>query len=244
MSQERWDSRDESSELDAVAEFTPFSRLAVLAAVLAIFAVGAVFSPLMVFVAVAGAMVAAAALWSIAHAPRPQLGRQAAIAALMLCVLFGAWGTTWRAVRQQVLYAQAEEQADKWLQLVRTGRLKEGYQLHLSQDSRQAPEADLEEFIQNNREARNEFESFFRGEPLRRIVEAGPQGQVRLVRFEKQMDESFSGQTRDAVSLRYALDYDQDGRPQTAVFLLHLVRSLDGGSAEARWEVRAVETPK
>jgi hypothetical protein len=244
MSQESWDSRDESTEFDAVAEYPPVSRLAVLSLVLAIFASGAVFSPLLVCVAVAGALVAAAALWSIARAERPPLGRRAAVAALLLCVLFGAWGTTWRITRQQVLYAQAKEHADKWLQLVQAGRLQEAYQLHLNQDSRLAPGADLAEHFKNNRDSRREFESFFQREPLQRIVAAGAEGQVRFVRYEDQVDESYAGQKMDLLTLRYVLEAGPGGRPQTEVFLVQIGRSVAPGGDEARWELRSVETPK
>ena len=177
MSPEPLDLRSEHPESDAVAEYPPVSRLAVLSLVLAIVGCGAVFSPLMVCFAVAAALTAAAALWSIARAPRPLLGRKAAVAALLLGVLFGVWGTTWRLVREQMVYAQARQQADKWLQLVQAGRLQEAHQLHLAHENRQAPGADLKEYYKNDREARFEIESYFRGEPLRQIVQAGEGGE-------------------------------------------------------------------
>jgi len=244
MSQESWDSRGESTEFDTVAEYPPVSRLAVLSLVLAIFAGGAVFSPLLVCAAVAGALVAAAALRSIARAERPPLGRTAAVAALLLCVLFGAWGTTWRVARQQVLYAQAKEHADKWLRLVQAGRLQEAYQLHLNQDDRLAPGADLAEHLKNNRDSRREFETFFRREPLQQIVAAGAGGHARFVRYEEQVDESFAGQKKDLVTLRYVWEAGADARPQTEVFLVQVVRSVVPERGEARWELRSVETPK
>lgn len=244
MSQERWDSGGESSEFDAVVEYPPVSRLAVLSLVLAVLASGAVFSPLMVCAAVAGALVAAAALAAIARAPRPPLGRKAAVAALLLCVLFGAWGTSWRAIRQQVLYAQAKEHADKWFQLVQNGRLQEAFLLHLNQEARLAPGADFEEYLKSNQESRYEFEGFFRGEPLRQIVDAGQRGQVRFLQYEDHVDETYSGQKRDFVTLRYALDTGPDAPPQTAAFLVQIVRSVMPEGSEARWELRSVETPK
>jgi hypothetical protein len=244
MSQEPWDSRDESSELDAVAEYPPVSRLAVLSLVLAVLASGAIFSPLMVCAAVAGALVAAAALWSMAHAPRPPLGRKAAVAALLACVLFGAWGTTWRAIRQQVLYAQAKQHADKWLERVQAGQLQDAYQLHLSQDSRLALGADFEEHLKANQEARYEYDGFFRREPLQQIVAAGAQGRLRFVGYEDLADESYSGQTRDVVTLRYELVARSEDSPQTIVFLVQIARNAVADSDEVRWELRSVETPK
>ena len=244
MSQEPLDSRAEPSELDAVVEYPAVSRLAVLSLLLAIGACGAVFSPLLVCLAVAGALVAIAALWSIARAQRPLLGRKAAVAALLLSVLFGVWGVTWRMVRQEILYAQAKEHADKWLQLLRTGHLREAYQLHLTQENRQAPGTDLEEFYKGDRDARFEYDAYFRGEPLRQIVETGERGQVRFLQNENVLNESYSGQKTDIVTLRYALDYAEENQPRTLTLLLNVVRVVNNQGAEAHWEMRGVQTPK
>jgi len=234
----------EHPEADSVAEYPPVSRLAVLSLVLAILACGAVFSPLMVCFAVAAALVAIAALRSIARAQRPQLGRKAAVAALLLGVLFGVWGTTWRLVREQMVSAQAQQQADTWLQLVRTGRLQEAHQLHLAHESRQAPGADLGEHYKNDREARDDFESFFRGEPLRQIVAAGERGSLRFLQRENVLNDSYSGQTTDLVTLRYELNSSEKDQAEALVFLVTIARKVASGGAEAHWELRGVQLPK
>jgi hypothetical protein len=244
MSPEPLDLRSEHPEIDSVAGYSPVSRLAVLALVLAIFACGAVVSPLMVCFAVAAVLVAVAALWSIARAPRPPLGRKVAIAALLLGVLFGVWGTTWRLVREQVVYVQAQQRADQWLQLVRTGRLQEAHQLHLAHESRQAPGADLKEYYKNDREARFEVESYFRAEPLRQIIEAGERGSLRFLQGDNLLDETYSGQKTDLVTLRYALDSPEKDPSKTLVFLVTMARKVASGGAEAYWELRGVQLPK
>ncbi len=244
MSPEPLDPHSGPSELNAVAEYPPVSRLAVLALVLAIVACGALFSPLMVCFAVAAVLVAAAALWSIARAPQPSLGRKAAVAALLLGVLFGVWGTTWRLVREQVVYAQARQRADHWLQLVQTGRLQEAHQLHLSHESRQAPGADLQEYYKNNREAKLGLESYLAGEPTRQIVEAGERGSLRFLERENVLNEDYAGQKSDLVTLRYALDLLENGQPKTLIFLVQMARKVDRGGAEAHWELRGLQLPK
>lgn len=219
--------------------------MAVLSLGLAIVACGAIFSPLMVCFAVAAVLVAAAALWSIARASRPPLGRKAAVAALLLGMLFGVWGTTWRLVREQVVYVQARQQADKWLQLVQTGRLQEAHQLHLAHENRQAPGADLKEHYKNDREARFDLESYFRGEPLRQIIEAGEQrGILRFLQRENLLNEIYSGQKVDVVTLRYALDLFEKAQPKTLVFQVRIARSVGTGGTEAHWELRGVQLPK
>ena len=244
MSPEPLDMRSEHPEADVVAEYPPVSRLAVLSLVLAIVGSGAVFSPLMICVAVAAALTAAAGLWSIARAPRPLLGRKVAVAALLLSVLFGVWGTTWRLVREQMVYAQARQQADKWLQLVQAGRLQEAHQLHLAHENRQAPGADLKVFYKNDRDARFEIESYFRGEPLRQIVQSGERGNLRFLQREKLLNEIYSGQKTDLVTLRYALDSPGKDPSQGLVFLVQIARKVASDDAEAHWELRGVQLAK
>lgn len=244
MSPELWDSRDESSEFARVAEYPPVSRLAVLSVILAVLASGVIFIPLLICAAVAGALVAVAALWSIAHAAQPMLGRKAAIAALLGCVFVGAWGTTWRLVRERVLFAEAKQHADRWLQLVQAGRREAAYQLHLDQDSRLALDEDFEEHLNARVEARYEYEGFWRGEPVAQIVKAGPQGQVQFLGYDEISRDSHLGQIKDFITLRYAFTAPSGEEPQTTVFLVQMLRTIRSGDDEARWELRSVELPK
>jgi len=236
--------RAEHPESDAIPEYPSVSRLAVLSLVLALVGCGAIFSPLPICAAVAAALTAAAALRSIAHAERPMLGRKAAVAALLISVLATAWGITWRVVREQVIFAEARQQADKWLQLVQAGRLHEAHQLHLAHENRQAPGADLKQYYQNEREARFDLESFIRSDPLRRIIDAGERGAVRFVSYEDLANEPQMAQTTDAVALRYALDTPGDGQAEPLVFLVVLARKVAAGGVEADWELRGVRLPK
>jgi len=172
------------------------------------------------------------------------LGRKAAVAALLLSVLFGVWGTTWRLVREQMIYAQARQQADKWLQLVQAGRLQEAHQLHLAHENRQAPGADLKEFYKNDREVRFDFESYFRGEPLRQIVQAGEGGDLRFLQREKLLNEIYASQKTDLVTLRYALDSPGQDPSQRLVFLVQIARKVASDDTEAHWELRGVQLAK
>jgi hypothetical protein len=244
MSPETLDLHSEHPEVDAVAEYPPINRLAVLSLVLAIVGCGAIISPLMVCFAVAAVLTAATALWTIARAPRPMLGRKAAVAALLLGVLFGVWGTAWRLVREQMISAQARQQADRWLQLVQAGRLQEAHQLHLAHENRQAPGASLNEFYQNDRDARFEFESYFRSEPLRQIVQAGQGGDLRFLRRERLLSENDAGQQTDLITLRYALDSPGQAPSQRLVFLVQIARKVPRDGAEAYWELRGVQPAK
>jgi len=234
----------EHPEFETVAEYPSVSRLAVLSLALAVLGCGAIFSPLLVCAAVAAALTAAAALWSIARAEQPMWGRKAAIAALLISVLFSAWGITWRVVREQVIFAQARQQADKWLELVQAGRLYEAHQLHLSHENRQVPGADLKEYYRTDRDARFEYESFLRGPALRPIIDGGTRGQLRFLDYESLLNEPHMTQTTDVVTLRYALDAPGIGPSEPLVFLLLIARKVADGGAEAEWELRGLRLPK
>lgn len=225
-------------------EYPAVSRLAVVALLLAISAAGALANLLFVCSAVAGAALAVIALWSIARADRPLLGRRVAILALLLSLLFGAWGLTWRTVRQQVVGNEARQVADQWLQLVREGRLAEAHQLHLSRSARQAPGLDLADFYKNTREARQDMDTFFSAPPLSQIVEAGPRGQLRFLQCDSLQDESYAGSRTDVACLRYALDYQRDGQPKTVTFIVYIARTSETDKPEANWDVRSAQFPK
>jgi len=197
----------------------------------------------MVCVAVAAAAPAIAARWSIARAERPPLGRKAALVALLLSLLCGTWGITWRTVRERVICRDAQQLADQWLQLVRAGNLREAHQLHLSRQERQAPGANLEEYYKNTHEPVSDLDSFYAAAPLSQIVAAGQQGQVRFLACEDVQDESYAGIKRDVANLRYALDQPADGQLQTVPFLLTIARVVDRQKAEANWELRGVRAP-
>ncbi|HPM80440.1 MAG TPA: hypothetical protein PLF81_07050 [Candidatus Anammoximicrobium sp.] len=244
MSQEPRDPRPPSAETEMLVEYPAVSRLAVVSVVLAIGSVGALFSPLMICSAVAGAALAVVALWSLARADPPLLGRKAALLALVLSLLFGAWGATWRTVREHVICIEAQQRADQWLQLVRAGRLSEAHQLHLSRSSRQAPGADLADFYKKTREVRLDMDRFFDAPPLRQIIAAGQQGQLRFLQCDSLQKESYAGLRTDVATLRYALDYQRDGRPQTLTFLVFITRTVEGEKAEANWELRSLQFPQ
>ena len=245
MSQEPLDSRVEHPEIDAVAEYPPVSRLAVLSLLLAIVACGAVFSPLLVCLAVAGALVAVAALWSIARAQRPPLGakRPSPRCCSVCCSASGAQPGEWSASR--------------WCMPRPNNRPTNGCnwcgpdacrkRINCTWRTRivRPPARTLRNYYKNNRESRFDFESFFRGEPLRQIVEAGQRGSVRFLQCANLVNEYFSGQKTDVVTLRYALDSTEE-RPTARrwYFLLPIARKVASGGAEAHWELRGVQLPK
>jgi hypothetical protein len=228
---------------DTVAQYPPVSRWAVISLLLALVSFAAIFTPLMWFLPLAGAALAIAALRSIHAADELILGKKAAVAGLLLSLLFLSWGTTRYYTRQQTLYRQARQRIETWLELVQAGRLAEAHQLHLEREQRQAPRTDLEKHYRETSDARRERKAFFEQAPLDTIVKVGRRGRVRYVGNDRISLESSLGERTEVVSQRYALDYEQEGRPQSRDFLVGIARTRDPDTSEARWEVRRVVDP-
>jgi hypothetical protein len=105
---------------------------------------------------------------------------------------------------------------------------------------RQSRNADLESFYQSEEGAHSGREAFFDHAPLSEIVRIGRQGQLR---FEGDLDIDVAhdgGKRMDVVVLRYAIDYEDDGKPQTLSFLVSVGRRYDAERREAGWNVRDV----
>ncbi len=79
---------------------------------------------------------------------------------------------------------------------------------------------------------------------MSQIAAAGPRGQLRFLECESLQDESYAGSKTDVATLRYALDYQPDGQPQTVTFLVLMARTAERGKGEANWELRGVQAPK
>lgn len=207
---------------------------------LGLLSAAAIVNPLAWCVPIVGVTLAIAALRTISANESAVLGRKAAVAGLAMALLFGACGMTRYFARQQWLYRQARPHAQKWIELVREGRLDEAHQLHLSEGSREAPGTDLDAFYQGEEGALGGRDTFFEHPPLSEIVRIGRQGQLRFVCDEAVEIGRDGGKKIDLVVQRYAIDYEEDGKPQTFSFLISVGRKYDTERREAHWNVQDV----
>jgi len=231
-----------SGQENNVVQHRSVSRLAVASMLLGLVSAAAIVNPLAWCVPIVTVTLAIAALKTISAEDSMVFGRKAALAGLAMALLFGACGLTRHFARPHWLYRHARPHAQKWIELVRAGRLKEAHQLHLSQEERESPGADLEAFYRDEKGAHETLSSFFGQAPLSEIVRIGRRGQLR---FEGDVDVELTreGKARtDVVILRYAIDYEDDGKPQTLWFLVSLGRKYDTEHREARWNVRDVSS--
>ncbi len=237
---ERIESAFTSVQDEQLPELRSVSGLAVAALVLGIVSAGAVAVPLMWVVAAAGVAVAGVALGSIAKDPGRKLGRSAAVAGMVLSLLFASWGVSNYLTRQRLIYRQAEEFAQRWLQMVLDGKLREAHQLTIPQSERHAPETDLVKFYEANEERRFAYDDFWKQSPLSALIELPENASCRLVGDERmETDRDSSGRT-ESVTLQFEVQYERDGRLQRLPVQMVMARTRERYSGEASWRVAAV----
>jgi hypothetical protein len=218
-----------------LAGYVAISRSALAALALGLASPLILASPLLVVVPLAGIAVAVVALRGIA-ASRGQLkGAWLATIGLCLATLFLGWGITRQFSRQSVLIEESERFASGWLHLVREGKLQEADQLMRDGFNRIRSEGALAEYYRSDREASENLQSLFSGEPLRSIRLLGPQGTIRL--------HSIAGQSRsgtsDDLTLRYDYDDGQGSSPQS--LWITVSRRIDLRHGTTDWVVRSAE---
>jgi hypothetical protein len=233
-----------SVEAENVVHYRAVSRIAIVALSLGILSATALVSQLMWCVPIVGVTLAIIALRTIARSQSAVLGRGAALVGLALSLVFLASATTGHLVRQQRLYREAEPYTRKWIEMVREGQLREAHQLQLPQEERQRLGANLQNYYEATREAREDKDALFAQTPLCEIVELGRQGQLRFEADEEVAVVRESGKKMGLVVQRYAIDYRVDGQPRTLSFLVSISRMYNSEAGEARWRIRGVDDPE
>jgi hypothetical protein len=130
----------ESPELPDYRPVNIFCLLALCSAVLSPFAL---VHPLLLVFPIVAVLVAVIALRTISP---EQVGRTAAVIALVIAPLFAGWGLSHYFSRHHHLFNNAETFANRWLDKVSEGRLTEAHQLTLVSSARVSEEVSLEEY--------------------------------------------------------------------------------------------------
>jgi hypothetical protein len=241
MSEEHRKPSFSSTDAVEIAEYPRISRLAIVALLLGILSAAALASQLMWCLPAAGAIVAVAALQSIARAKENTIGRRAAVIGLALSLVFAAWAPLRYYVRQQILSRQARVYAAQWLTTVQQGRLREAHQLKLAKSERQRPDADLREYYERDQIMGEEFQEFAKEPCIRKIVELGDQVRPRYLRDESIAGESTYRSKLDVVTQLFDLEPKEAGAAETLPVSIQMVRARQLGESEDVWYVRNVE---
>lgn len=232
-----------STDAVDVAQYPRVSRLSIAALILGLLSAAALYSQLMWCLPAVGAVLAIAALRSIARSEDVVSGRRAAVIGLVLSLLFGAWAPVRFFVRERVLSRQAREHAEQWIGFVRDGRLCEAHQLQLTQHERQSPDTDLAEYYETEEMMGRDFKEFCSDPTVKKIAELGDRVRLRYVRDEEIAYEALYASRLDIVTQQYALEYEEDGEPCTLPLWIAMARVREYGAEENYWYVRGVKDP-
>jgi hypothetical protein len=232
------DFSDTPEENDVVPQ-RALSWLALPSLILGLASPAALLGPVAWILPLAGVVLGWLALRSIARQPDLLCGRGLAWAGLVPALVFGAWAPSNYYLRQAWLSAQARQHARQWIELVASGQRYAAHQLHLRQLQRRSPSDSLESAYAD-RQARQDFEDYFRREPMRKLLEIGPQGHVRYVRDVRILSSGSSSHREDIVIQRFALDYRQDGQPACLDLYVTMLRSREAGKSEAHWRMEDI----
>lgn len=228
---------------EPIEEPRAISGLSIGALLLGLAAALALTAPYMWLLPIAGVAVSIAALLSIARDPQGKIGKPAAIAGLLLSLLFGSWAISNHVTRQRLLYRQAEVYGQRWLRTVLEGDLHAAHQLKTTQDERQSPGTDLVAYYREHTEANRSFREFSRQSPVPELVEMGPDATVRRIDDVRSDHARDFGGPFDRITQRFHVEpAGQNG--QGVQVQLTLIRSIDRWFGEAQWrleEVRAID---
>jgi hypothetical protein len=215
------------------------SGLAWVGLVLGVAAALALTAPYMWLLPIAGVAVSIAALVSIARDPQGKIGRSAAVAGLVLSLLFGVWGISNHLARHRLLYRQSEVFATRWLQMVLDGELYAAHQLKMPQNDRRPPGTDLAAYYEEDTDANQSFREFIRHSPISDLIDMGPGAVCRFERnAQLESARDYSG-PYDRIVQHFDIE-PNDGDAQRTRVQIELIRSRDRWSGEAQWRVQSV----
>lgn len=214
-----------------IAEYHPLSKLAVAGLIFGLAAPAAIVDPTLWALPPLGAALNGLALWHVARNAPVLLGRRAALAGLMLSILFGtAAPTHWFGYRW-MLRREARQFAEAWFELVRRGEPHKAYQLTIMPTYRQPLDENLWSLYRESPHWRGELESYVSTDLIRGLLTLGQQARVRYYDTEAFRRE----QGQPIVYLWYAVTYDDAGEKKTFFVNLKLQRvKLPNGRANWR----------
>ena len=227
-------------------DYRPISPLVIVACVAGLASLLAIVHPLLwIFPAVA-VVLSVCAIRQVSAAQSRYSGRLAAVAALCVAALMGAYAPARAISLERELYARAQPQVKQWISLIQQGRFQEAHQFTLGLDARfEGPGPLANYYHPPARKARSEADSadplfdpgeiqmepsasdrlagFMQDPLIVKLVEYGEQGSVEHV--QNVVIEKVYGNVE--VTQRFRASGMHDGQPESIEFRV----------TSARWEV-------
>lgn len=226
-----------------IIEYLPVNRCAVAACVLGCASALALTGKPFWAVPAIAVPLAFLALWQLSRSVDPMLGRKAAIAGLVLAVLFGSWAVATDRSRQQWIEKTAAEKTLRWFEIAAAGNWQEAHRLTLSHERRRNPDSDPLDNIPGHSALRNEaknvsaYDTFLKQDVIQELQAAGPTLRARVI---KTFGSVVSGAS-ELVSQDVLAEWSQDGQTKTLPLLVVMQRNFDEQTKTGYWFVQKLE---
>jgi len=218
-----------------IAEYHAVSAAAVWALLLGLLSPLALVDPMLWAVPIVAVAMSIWALRRIARKAPLLTGRKAAIAGLLLAVLFGSAAVADRITFHRLLCAEARQFAEIWFDLLAAGEPEKAFQLTKLPQRRQPLDERLKELYREDHPDHSLLEEFIGRPRVDRLLAFGRNARVR--RYETIGVRCFGN--HDIVFLLYEI-VDDEGEGESLAVALQLQRlQLDGGVTN--WRVVPAE---
>jgi len=221
---------DDSPDAE-VTEYRAVCGLAVVGSIAGIAAALAMVHPVLWAVPAAGIVLSVAALWRIDR--DALVGRKAAVAGLILSVLFGSIAPADWFTYRRLVDGEAKRFGIQWFDLLRRGEMLKSYQLKEPPDSRPPLDDRLWEKYQPGSMERAALQDYLDRAEVRSLLALGTRARVRY--YDTEGHSRVGG--ADQVSQVFAVTTGEPGRETSYFVRLDMQRYTDNHTGRAYWQL-------
>ncbi len=223
-----------SREADAeLAQYRPLCALAVVAVLIGVLSVAAIFSPMFWFLPVAGIVLAAVSLRRIAASEPPLLGRGAALAGLGLSLAFAVAAPTDFLYYRWDLRQEARQYGQLFFHYLADDKPELAFQFYELPGYRHPLDDSIWGVYAEGSEQRANLEGFVKQPAIHALLLLGRGADVRY--YDTNAQSTLNG--HDVAIQSFAVTFDAKGERQTFFVRLFMERSLIEGRHRGFWQI-------
>ncbi len=219
-----------------MAEYRPVCGLAVASLVVSFLSPLAFFHPVLWFVPLVAALLAAVSLWRIARAESGLVGGKWAAIALSLALFCLAAAPVRTLVFYHMIDREARCFAMQWFEQLRENQPHRAHQFTAAPENRLPLDEGLWDSYLSNEMSRKNLDSFVNRPVVRQLLALGRKALVRYYDTESFWHEK----GLDWVKQIFAITYEDQGEKKTFFVAVYLARHVIGASGNAEWEISNV----
>jgi hypothetical protein len=220
-----------------VAQYRPLCALAVVAMLVGLLSVLAIFAPMFWFLPVLGIVLSAVSLRRIAASEPPLVGRGAALAGLGLSLAFAVAAPTDLLYYRWNLRQEARQFGILFFDYLAEGKPELACQLFESPAARQPLDDKVWNAYAEGSDGRTMLEGIVGQRAIHALLLLRTGARVRYY----DTDAQSTANDRDCVVQSFAVTFDSKGEQQTFFVRLSMERSQMEGQRRAFWRVKAAE---